>query len=131
MFEVWKKTGTFFEYYAPESMEPGFMARNDFVCWAGLPPVAIFIEYVLGIKSDYSEETVTLDIRHTEAHGISRYPYGPEGTIGLKVEKRSSLDDKPAVTAITDKPFNLVVNYGDGKTLKAKMEKSGKVHFSD
>lgn len=131
VFEVWKKTGTFFEYYAPESMEPGFMARKDFVGWAGLPPIAIFIEYVLGIKSDYSEETVTWDIRHTEAHGISRYPYGPEGTIGLKVEKRSSLDDTPAVTVTTDKPFNLVVNYGNGKTLKAKVEKSGKVHFSN
>ena len=44
VFEVWKNTGTFWEYYAPEKIEPGFMARKDFVGWAGLPPIAVFIE---------------------------------------------------------------------------------------
>lgn len=79
VFEVWKNTGTFWEYYAPEKIEPGFMARKDFVGWAGLPPIAVFIEYILGIKSDYSEGCIVWDINHTEAHGIDRYPYGPTG----------------------------------------------------
>ena len=57
VFEVWKKTGTFWEYYAPERIEPGFMARKDFVGWTGLPPIAVFIEYILGIRSDYSERS--------------------------------------------------------------------------
>ena len=70
VFEVWKNTGTFWEYYAPEKIEPGFMARKDFVGWAGLPPIAVFIEYILGIKSDYSEGRIVWDINHTEAHGI-------------------------------------------------------------
>ena len=106
------------------------MARKDFVGWTGLPPIAVFIEYILGIKSDYSENTVTWDIRHTEAHGISRYPFGPEGTIGLKVAKRSSGSELPEVTVITDIPFNLVVRYGNNLIIKAHVEKSGKVKFN-
>ena len=43
VFEVYKNTGTFWEYYAPEAIEPGFMARKDFVGWTGLPPIAVFI----------------------------------------------------------------------------------------
>lgn len=31
------------------------MARKDFVGWTGLPPIAEFIECILGIRSDYSE----------------------------------------------------------------------------
>ena len=73
---MWKNTGTFWEYYAPEKIEPGFMARKDFVGWTGLPPIAVFIEYILGVKSDYSEGRIVWDIDHTEAHGIERYPYG-------------------------------------------------------
>ncbi|MGL5957540.1 MAG: MGH1-like glycoside hydrolase domain-containing protein, partial [Phocaeicola sp.] len=42
VFEVYKKTNTFWEYYAPESTEPGFMARPNFVGWTGLPPIAEF-----------------------------------------------------------------------------------------
>ena len=130
VLEVWKNTGTFWEYYAPESIEPGFMARKDFVGWTGLPPIAVFIEYILGIKSDYSENTVTWDIRQTEAHGISRYPFGPEGRIGLKVAKRSSGSELPEVTVTTDTPFNLVVRYGYNLIIKAHVEKSGKVRFN-
>ena len=68
VFEVWKNTGTFWEYYAPEKIEPGFMARKDFVGWTGLPPIAVFIEYILGVKSDYSEGRIVWDIEHTEVH---------------------------------------------------------------
>lgn len=90
VFEVWKNTGTFWEYYAPEKIEPGFMARKDFVGWTGLPPIAVFIEYILGVKSDYSEGRIVWDIEHTEVHGIERYPYGPDGVVGLKVKRRAS-----------------------------------------
>ncbi len=123
VFEVWKKTGTFWEYYAPERPEPGFMARKDFVGWTGLPPIAVFIEYVLGIKSDYSERRIEWDVTRTEAHGIERYPFGPNGVVDLKVRRRGSSSEVPAVTVSTDVPFDLTVLWGDGQSRTVHVEK--------
>lgn len=129
VFNVWKDTGTFWEYYAPETREPGFMARKDFVGWTGLPPIAVFIEYVLGIKSDYSEKTVEWDITNLEEHGIDRYPFGPDASISLKVAARKSAEDTPIINIETSEPFKLVVLWGNGKSSTVQVEKSGKVQL--
>lgn len=129
VFNVWKDTGTFWEYYAPETREPGFMARKDFVGWTGLPPIAVFIEYVLGIKSDYSEKTVEWDITNLEEHGIDRYPFGPDASISLKVAARKSPEDTPIINIETSEPFKLVVLWGNGKSSTVQVDKSGKVQL--
>lgn len=129
VFNVWKDTGTFWEYYAPETKEPGFMARKDFVGWTGLPPIAVFIEYVLGIKSDYSEKTVEWDITNLEEHGIDRYPFGPDASISLKVAARKSPEDTPIINVETSEPFKLVVLWGNGKSSTVQVEQSGKVQL--
>ncbi|MFR7964829.1 MAG: hypothetical protein ACLU5I_03900 [Alistipes finegoldii] len=74
--------------------------------WTGLPPIAVFIEYILGVKSDYSEGRIVWDIDHTEAHGIERYPYGPDGVVGLKVKRRASAGETPSVSVETNVPFD-------------------------
>lgn len=127
VFEVWKKTGTFWEYYAPEKIEPGFMARKNFVGWTGLPPIAVFIEYILGIKSDWSESRIEWDIRNLEEHGIENYPFGPDGIVKLKVKKRSSASQKPVISVETNVPFELVVRWGNNSTSTVAVEKSGTV----
>lgn len=129
VFEVWKRTGTFWEYYAPERIEPGFMARKDFVGWTGLPPIALFIEYILGIKSDFSEGRIEWDIAHTEAHGIERYPFGPEGEVTLKVAARRTADQQPSIEVMTDVPFDLVVRWG-GESRTVRVERSGSVKLN-
>ena len=130
VFKVWQKTGTFWEYYAPESIEPGFMARKDFIGWTGLPPIAIFIEYILGIKSDYSQNIIEWDITKCEEHGIERYPFGPDGTIDLKVRSRKNQEQKPEISIKTSIPFTLKVTYGsqNAKTEKIiKIEKNANI----
>lgn len=122
VFEVYKNTGTFWEYYAPEAAEPGFMARKDFVGWTGLPPIAIFIEYILGIRSDYANRSLIWDITQTEAHGIERYPFGPDGLVTLKVNKRNSQEDTPSVTIDTNVPFELTLYWGKDKSKKVSIK---------
>lgn len=112
IFEVYKKTGTFWEYYAPESADPGFMARKDFVGWTGLPPIAVLIEYIIGIKGDYTKNRIVWDVNLTETNGIERYPFGPEGMIDFKAERRKSPDEKPRITVKSNVPFELVIRYG-------------------
>ena len=118
VFQVYKNTGTFWEYYAPEATEPGFMARKDFVGWTGLPPIAVFIEYILGISSDFSNNSLVWDITQTEAHGIERYPFGPDGIVSLKVAKRRSTDEMPVVTIDSNVDFELTLYWGKDKTKK-------------
>jgi hypothetical protein len=115
VFETYKNTGTFWEYYAPESTEPGFMARKDFVGWTGLPPIAVFIEYILGIRSNYSENKIVWDITQKEAHGMERYPFGPEGLVTFKIKKRNDVDDTPQVTVESNVAFELTLKWGNGK----------------
>ena len=116
VFEVYKNTGTFWEYYAPEEIEQGFMARNEFVGWGGLPPIAVFIEYILGIRSNFAENSVVWDITQTEAHGIERYPFGPEGLVSFKVNKRGSPEETPSITIESDVPFKLTIYWGKNKS---------------
>ena len=73
VLEVYKNTGTFWEYYSPEKAEPGFMARKEFVGWSGLPPIAELIEFIIGIRGDYSKQQIVWDMNLTEANGIEEY----------------------------------------------------------
>lgn len=125
IFEVYKNTGTFWEYYSPESAEQGFMARKDFVGWTGLPPIAVFIEYILGIRSDFSTNSVVWDVNQLEAHGIERYPFGPEGLVSFKVNKRSSADETPVITVDSNIAFDMTVYWGKDKSKKVSI-KEGK-----
>lgn len=116
VFEVYKNTGTFWEYYAPETIAPGFMARKEFVGWTGLPPISVFIEYILGIKSDYSENTLSWDLVQTESHGINRYPFGPDGLVNLIVNKRSSINETPQITIESNVPFKMAIRWGKNQS---------------
>ena len=49
---VFEKTGTVHENYAPESAAPGTPSKRDFVGWTGLPPIAVLLEYVFGLRPD-------------------------------------------------------------------------------
>ena len=105
------------------------MARKDFVGWAGLPPIAEFIECILGIRSNFAEDQIEWDLRQTEAHGISRYPFGPEGVVELKAAGRKNATDKPSITVNTNIPFTLTVYWGEGQSATVRVEKSGKVNL--
>ena len=113
IFQVYKETGTFYEYYAPETAEPGFMACDNFIGWTGLAPIAELIEFIIGIRGDYPTKTIVWDVNLTEANGIERYPFGPEGNISLKAAARRSAIEKPRIEVDSNIPFKLVVRYGD------------------
>ena len=110
---VYKDTGTFWEYYAPEKMEPGFMARPDFIGWTGLPPIAVLIEHIFGVRSNVYDKKMTIDVNLTEAYGIDRYPYGTDGLVSIRVKQRSNAIQEPQVEVNSNVPFELTVLWGD------------------
>ncbi len=44
--EVYKQTGTFFENYAPDSLNKGNQSRPDFCGWTGLVPISVYREFI-------------------------------------------------------------------------------------
>ncbi|PTN05932.1 MGH1-like glycoside hydrolase domain-containing protein [Mangrovibacterium marinum] len=97
ILQVFRDTGTFWEYYAPESANPGLLARPDFVGWTGLPPIAVLFEGVFGINVNLPEKSVNWKINLLEEHGIERYPMGKEGLLSFKCFTRNSPSEKPVL----------------------------------
>jgi len=55
VIDVFKKTGTVWENYSPSRTSPGSPAKKDFVGWTGLTPIAVFLEYVLGLRANVAK----------------------------------------------------------------------------
>lgn len=96
--EVFEKTGTLYENYAPELAAPGNPAKPDFVGWTGLSPISMLYEFVLGIKPRAGERRIVWNVNRTERHGICNYPFA-DVVLDLVCEKRNSPDEKPTVRA--------------------------------
>lgn len=114
---VFEKTGTVWEYYAPEAAEPGFMARPDFVGWGGVPPVAVLLEFILGIMPDVPEKTITWNINLTEAHGVEKYPFGRDGLLSLKCQGRADSQETPHIEVRSNVPVRLLVKWNKQKKI--------------
>ncbi len=101
--DVFLRTDTFWEYYAPDSVEPGAGARPNFVGWTGLAPITLLLEDVLGITIDWPLRRVVWDLRlELPVYGVRNYPLGPSGTMDLLVAERLA-------TVQTDTPFTLTL----------------------
>jgi hypothetical protein len=117
--EVFRNTGTVWENYAPESASQGNIAKPDFVGWTGLPPVAVFFEYLLGIQPDVPHGCLRWDVRQIEEHGIRDYPYGEGGLVDLSCARRNSEMDEPEISLRSNVPMDVLVKWkGGSKTLK-------------
>jgi glycogen debranching enzyme len=111
---VFEERGTVFENYAPETAAPGQPAKGDFVGWGGLGPVAVFLEYVLGLRPDVGHSRLFWDVRLTEEHGVYRYPFGANGLLDLACQARASTSSKPQIRATATVPLELVVRWDGG-----------------
>ena len=103
--EVYQHTDTFWEYYMPESAEPGEKAKPDFVGITGLTPIAILLEDIIGISADWPLRRVVWDRRLDimSEYGVRNYPLGSEGSMDL-------LGTPEKVIVTTDVPFTLTIH---------------------
>jgi glycogen debranching enzyme len=72
---VFEKTGTIWENYAPDSLEPGKPARRDFVGWSGLGPIMYLLEFAIGLKADAQANEMTWDLRSPARTGCERFRF--------------------------------------------------------
>jgi glycogen debranching enzyme len=111
---VFERTGTLYENYAPESAAPGAPAKPDFVGWTGLPPIAVLLEYVFGLRPDAPARRLLWDVRLTDAHGVRRYPFGRDVSLDLRCDARRSPQDRPRIEAQATGPVDLEVRWAGG-----------------
>ncbi|HEY0258139.1 MAG TPA: trehalase family glycosidase [Candidatus Methylacidiphilales bacterium] len=113
--EAFKKTGTVWENYAPESSDQGKPAKPHFVGWTGLSPIAILLEDVLGLRADASHQELLWDVRLLETHGVSAYPFGRDTVIRLRCEARRSVHEEPIIEADANRRVTLIVRWASGE----------------
>ncbi len=114
VMQVFKDTGTFWEYYAPETSTPGLLARPDFIGWTGLVPISILFECIFGINANLQEQTIKWDVRLLEEHGIDRYPLGKDGMLSFKCATRLNEKQKPELTIQSNMNLKLKLTWAGG-----------------
>jgi hypothetical protein len=112
---VFEETGTLWENYAPEVAAPGNPAKDDFVGWSGLAPVAGLFEYVFGLRADAPSGRLLWDVRLMEGHGVSRYPFGRDGVLDLSCAARGSTGEEPRIEVRSTVPLELVIRWDGGE----------------
>ncbi|MFN8528596.1 MAG: trehalase family glycosidase [Anaerolineae bacterium] len=114
--QVFAKTGTVWENYgADNAPNPGNQAKDNFVGWGGVGPVAIFLESVLGLRSNVPENTLTWTILLTDDHGVRRYPFGEDGWVDVHCARRQSAEERPQITLKSSVPLTLLVRWQGGE----------------
>lgn len=93
VFEVYKKTELLQNIMLRKVLSRDY-GKDNFVGWAGLPPIAELIEFIIGIRGDYAKSRLSGICNLTEINGIERYPFGRR-LISLKAEARRSASDEP------------------------------------
>ena len=102
--KVYQRTGSFWENYAPETAAPGDPAAENAVGMAGLSPISILLEDVIGLSVDWPQRRVFWDRRlvSERPYGVENYPLGPDGTLKM-------VANATRLTLTTDVPFTLTL----------------------
>ena len=113
---------TLWENYAPDTIAPGGHSKPGYVGWTGLPPIAVLLEDVFGIVPDAILNQITWHIRLLDEHGVRHYPFGSNGLLDLKCNRRNSQLDRPSIEIHSNIPLTLDVIW-EGGTYTLNVEK--------
>jgi glycogen debranching enzyme len=127
IYEVYKKTGTIWENYAPDTIAQGSDSRGNFVGWSGCGPIALLIENILGFRPYAPKDSLYWKLALTEKHGIKNLKFGDIITT-IIVEKREDPRMGCNVTVVSNKDYKLSVFVFD--TLFRKQIKKGTNEFT-
>jgi len=108
MYEVYKRTGTIWENYAPDAYTRGLWSRPDFVGWSGCGPIELLIENIIGLRPNGVEKSLTWILNRIDAHGIINLRFGNVNA-SVICEKRKNVNSPVVINVETDKVFTLKV----------------------
>ena len=113
VWQVYQRTDTLWDNYAPESANPGEDAHPDFVGWTGLSAIAMLLEDVIGLSTDWPLRQVRWNryLVTAQPYGVRNYPLGSDGVADF-------LGDGNKITIQTNVSFTLTIVDGS-QTIKA------------
>jgi hypothetical protein len=128
--EVFEKTGTIWENYAPDAKEPGrhtdsTLVAKDFVGWSGISPILYLLEYGIGLKPNAQKNELTWTIQSSGKTGCERYRFNGH-VVSLSAEP-SETRRKLKFSVDSDGPFTLNVQWD--KTKRTVEIKKGRSTF--
>ncbi len=110
--KVFERTGTVWENYAPDKIEPGQPAARDFVGWSGIGPILYLLEFGIGLKPDAPANRLTWNLTSAKPCGCERFRFAGH-TVTLKAAPSAGPSPIWRITAESDGPFDLIVTRGD------------------
>jgi hypothetical protein len=111
MGKVFEKTGTVWENYAPDKLEPGRPAMHDFVGWSGIGPILYLLEFGIGLQPDGPNNRLTWALASTKRCGCERFRFGGH-TVTLTAEPPAGSAQSWRIVAESDGAFALTVKRG-------------------
>ncbi|MFA4922799.1 MAG: trehalase family glycosidase, partial [Ignavibacteriaceae bacterium] len=108
MFEVYKRTGTIWENYAPDAYTRGLWSRPDFVGWSGCGPIELLIENIIGLRPNGIDNSLTWILNRIDNHGIKNLRFG-NVTASVVCEKRKNVNSPVVINVESDRSFTLSV----------------------
>ena len=114
LIRCFEKTGSIWEHFAPDLPAQG-RGRKDAVGWTGITPIAVFFEYVLGLRADPARKKLTWTLLNTDEMGVERYPFGRSGSVNLRVARRESPSDVPVIEVKSDVALELELCWQGGR----------------
>ena len=111
--EVYKKTGTIWESYSPDSTtyglhEDGTPVKNDFVGWSGISPIMYLIEYAIGIKANAQQNEIYWTIRSSNKTGCSNFRFNNH-VVTLMATPMDKQSKKMEIQVQSDGAFKMTV----------------------
>ena len=131
MTDVYGRTGTIWENYAPDSSEPGRntdgkLVMKDFVGWSGIGPILYFLEYGIGLRPDAPKNELEWRLESKHRTGCERYRFNGH-VVSLQAEPASNGSARE-ITVESTGAFNLRVTRSGVQRIFSV--KSGKNRFS-
>jgi glycogen debranching enzyme len=111
MGKVFEKSGTVWENYAPDKIEPGQPAGRDFVGWSGIGPILYLLEFAVGLQPDAPNNRLTWSLESAKRCGCERFRFnGHVATLTAEPPHDSTGAWRIVIEA--DGPFDLTVKHG-------------------
>ncbi|RIJ50826.1 alpha,alpha-trehalase [Maribellus luteus] len=115
---VYKNTGTIWENYAADAIEPGQPARKDFVGWSGIGPILYLMEYAIGLKPNAAENRIDWNINSAEMVGCRNYHFNGIATSLIANPNHNKFN----IEVISDDEYTLCV-FSSGRVEEYKIQK--------
>lgn len=127
MSQVFRRTGTIWENYAPEAPRPGKPAKRDFIGWSGLGPIEWFLEFAIGLKPDALHNELTWNLRSARREGCERYRFAGH-VVSLLAQPNANPSVPWTVTVASDGAFTLRLRQG-GRRRDVKVHPGKQIVF--